>query len=142
MKEKFLPVILLNGFGTILLPLLKLCFLLKKHYTYYKAYRVWGYYEVLLHEKGYKIKKICVKPFCKLSIQSHNERAEHWIVVKGIATIIIENKKTILTKGEFVMISPNTKHQLLNNTKNNIIVIETQLGNYLEEDDIVRYLEF
>ena len=104
-----------------------------------KMYRPWGNY--LLIEEGikWKVKKIEVKPFSSLSLQMHKNRAEHWIVVDGIATVQIDESIFELKKNESCYIPLGTKHRLSNNHKNKLTLIEVQSGNYLGEDDIIRF---
>ncbi len=103
------------------------------------GYRPWGKYEILIDSAKYKVKKITVYPNGKLSLQTHKHRAEHWIVVNGSAKIINGDKKIVLKENESTFIPINTLHRLENKEKNNLEIIEVQTGNYLEEDDIVRY---
>ena len=107
-----------------------------------KVYRPWGFYEILLETPNYKVKRIFVKPSCKLSLQSHKKRAEHWVIVEGIATVIVNEDELTLKKGESVKIPLEAKHRLTNKTENPVVIIETQMGEYLGEDDIVRYDDF
>lgn len=103
-------------------------------------YRPWGYYKVLEEVKGsYKIKKIKVSKGKKLSNHLHNHRTEHWVVVKGMAKIIIEGRDKYVPEGESIFIKPGQKHSLENVGKIPLEIIEVQMGEYLEEDDIVRF---
>lgn len=103
------------------------------------GYRPWGKYEVLIDEDNHKVKKITVYPGAKLSLQSHNRRAEHWVVVKGTAEIVHGEDLLTLEENESTFIPVGTKHRLGNPGKTNLEIIEVQTGDYLEEDDIVRY---
>lgn len=103
------------------------------------VYRPWGRYEVLIDTPNYKVKKIIVHPGEKLSLQSHMHRAEHWIVVYGIAKVTNNGKDFFLRKNESTYIEQNAIHRLENPGKINLEVIEVQTGKYLEEDDIERY---
>lgn len=103
------------------------------------GYRPWGKYEVLVDEDNHKVKKITVYPGAKLSLQSHNKRAEHWVVVKGTAEIVHGEDLLTLEENESTFIPVGTKHRLGNPGKTDLEIIEVQTGNYLEEDDIVRY---
>ena len=102
-------------------------------------FRPWGSFEVLSKGKNYQVKKIEVYPFCKLSLQSHKYRSEHWVVVKGEARIILGDEVKIISENESVYINSGVKHRLENATKKTITIIEVQTGTYLGEDDIVRY---
>jgi mannose-1-phosphate guanylyltransferase/mannose-6-phosphate isomerase len=104
-----------------------------------EAHRPWGVYTVLENEPSFKVKKITVKPNGKLSLQSHKHRAEHWVVVKGEATIINDGKEIKLQENESVFIEKGCKHQLMNLTQEPLEIIEVQSGTYLGEDDIERY---
>ena len=99
----------------------------------------WGTYQVLDQGKNYLTKKIYVKPNGKLSLQSHQHRSEHWIVVEGIAEVTIGEKIVILISNQSILIPKTTKHRLANNHKNNLIIIEVWYGEILKEDDIIRY---
>lgn len=106
------------------------------------VYRPWGKYEVLMEKPGYKVKKITVNPNSKLSLQSHDRRAEHWVVVKGKARVTNgKNGDEILDlkTGESTFIPIGHKHRLENVEKEKLEIIEVQSGDYLEEDDIMRY---
>lgn len=103
------------------------------------CYRPWGSYTVLEEGVGYKIKRITVYSDKKLSYQMHYHRSEHWVVVTGTAIVNKEGKEIIIRQGESVFISAGEKHRLENRGKCPLEVIEVQIGNYLGEDDIVRY---
>lgn len=103
------------------------------------VYKPWGKYEVLIDEPNHKVKKITVYPSAKLSLQAHHHRAEHWIVIKGIAEIVNDDKTIVLRENESTFIPSYTKHRLSNPGKINLDIIEVQTGEYLEEDDIIRY---
>ena len=79
-----------------------------------------------------------VNPGQHLSLQYHKKRSEHWVVVEGKANVNLEDKNIILKKGESIDIPLGAKHSLGNDTKENLIVIEVQLGTYFGEDDIIR----
>ncbi len=103
------------------------------------VYRPWGYYTVLEEGLFYKIKKITVLPGKKLSYQLHYHRSEHWIVVKGMAKVTIDGKEFFVRSGESTFVRSGVKHRLENPGKIPLEVIEIQVGEYLEEDDIVRF---
>ena len=104
-----------------------------------KINRPWGYYISIEEGEKWKVKKIKVNPKSSLSLQKHKYRAEHWVVVTGIAEVEIENKKTILNENQSTYIPLGSKHRLSNPTNNTLILIEVQSGNYLGEDDIIRF---
>ena len=101
--------------------------------------RPWGKYEVLIDEKNHKVKKITVYPGSTLSLQSHEHRSEHWVVVKGTAQVINGENHLVLHENQSTYIPAQAKHRLSNSNKENLEIIEVQTGDYLEEDDIVRY---
>jgi mannose-1-phosphate guanylyltransferase / mannose-6-phosphate isomerase len=103
------------------------------------VHRPWGKYEVLVEDRGHKVKKITVYPQEKLSLQSHCHRAEHWIVVQGLAKVVNGDKEVMLRENESTFIPKSTIHRLENPGKINLELIEVQTGNYLEEDDIQRF---
>lgn len=101
--------------------------------------RPWGRYEVILEGSGYKVKRITVEPGGRLSLQSHKQRSEHWIVVSGIAKITINDTVQRLEAGKSAYIPLGSKHRLENEEEEAMALIEVQLGDYLGEDDIKRY---
>ncbi|MBW9223436.1 mannose-1-phosphate guanylyltransferase/mannose-6-phosphate isomerase [Methanothermococcus sp. SCGC AD-155-E23] len=106
---------------------------------YHKTvYRPWGSYTVLEEGMFYKIKKIKVLPGKKLSYQLHHHRSEHWIVVRGMAKVVVEGKEYYLRNGESTFVKSGLKHRLENPGLIPLEVIEVQIGEYLGEDDIVR----
>ncbi len=98
----------------------------------------WGKWEVLLSRPGYKVKQITVNPGHKLSYQKHARRREHWFAVEGEGTIILEGKEFVLHPGDSIDVPVEMPHRALNQKDVPFIFIEVQLGDYLEEDDIVR----
>lgn len=102
------------------------------------VYRPWGSYTILEDELGYKIKKIIVKPTKRLSLQKHFHRNEHWIVVSGTAIVRVGQSEKIVRANESTYIPMGETHRLLNPGKIDLVLIEAQVGEYLEEDDIVR----
>jgi mannose-1-phosphate guanylyltransferase/mannose-6-phosphate isomerase len=103
------------------------------------AHRPWGFYEILIDTPTYKVKKITVYPHEWLSLQSHEHRNEHWVVVKGKARAIVDENILTLKEYESAFIAKHTKHRLENPYDTLLEVIEVQTGDYLGEDDIVRY---
>jgi len=102
-------------------------------------FRPWGSYEVLTEGKGYKVKKIVVKPGCSLSMQLHHQRSEHWTVVSGIATVMVDGVTKDYNANEGTYIPVGAKHRLQNKTNSVVEIIEVQNGQYLGEDDIMRF---
>ena len=103
------------------------------------VYRPWGSYESLAVGAGFQVKHIVVKPGGSLSLQMHHFRAEHWIVVKGEATVTCEDKVFTLRENQSTYIPLGSKHRLQNLGNVPVELIEVQTGSYLGEDDIVRF---
>lgn len=103
------------------------------------VYRPWGTYTVLEGGDGFKLKRIVVYPGQSLSLQMHHHRSEHWIVVSGIAKVVNDNKEVFVRKNESTYIRAGHKHRLTNPGMLDCVLIEVQVGDYLEEDDIVRF---
>ena len=101
--------------------------------------RPWGSYEILLEESTYKVKRITVKSGGELSLQSHRLRSEHWTMVAGEGQVTLDEKTVTLKAGEHIYIPTGGKHRLANLGKESLILIEVQCGDYLGEDDIIRY---
>ena len=104
-----------------------------------KVYRPWGWYDSIEFGSGFQVKRLHVKPWERLSLQMHNKRAEHWVVVSGTATVINGGKEFEMEKGGSTHIPVGIKHSLSNNTNEPLEIIEVQSGVYLGEDDIVRF---
>ena len=102
------------------------------------AHRPWGTYTVLEDKRGYKIKKIVVKPQKRLSLQKHFHRSEHWIVVSGTATVTVGDRRYLVRPNESTYIKMGEIHRLENEGKIPVTLIEAQVGEYTGEDDIVR----
>ena len=103
------------------------------------VYRPWGYYTVLGEGKGFLTKMIQVNPGQKLSVQSHNHRSEHWVVLEGTAKVVLEGKEHILTPGHSVDIAVKEIHSLQNPFDEVLKIVEVQKGDILIEEDIIRY---
>jgi len=104
-----------------------------------RVHRPWGSYIELERSRFYRIKRLTVKPGEKLSLQKHLHRSEHWIVVSGMADVQLDDKEYQFKKGESTYVPEGKKHRLGNSGKIPLEVIEVQIGEYLEEDDIIRY---
>lgn len=109
------------------------------HLVHKTVYRPWGFYTVLAQGKGFLTKLIHVNTEQRLSVQSHNHRSEHWVVLSGKAKVVIEGKEHILSPGHSIDISLKAIHSLQNPYEDDLEIIEVQLGDLLVEDDIVRY---
>ena len=108
------------------------------------VYRPWGSYTELEKGDRYRIKRITVKPGEALSLQLHYHRSEHWIVVKGTAKVVLEDengklKEYFVHENESIYVPKTTKHRLINPGKIPLEIIEVQVGEYVEEDDIIRF---
>ena len=103
------------------------------------SYRPWGVFNVHSSGKGYKIKTITVKPGASLSLQMHKHRSEHWIVIKGTANVCIGESEQIVEKNQSVFVPQGVKHRIYNNTSEILEIVEVQSGDYLGEDDIIRF---
>jgi mannose-1-phosphate guanylyltransferase / mannose-6-phosphate isomerase len=104
-----------------------------------KVYRPWGWYDVIESGEFFQVKRLNVKPGARLSLQMHQKRAEHWVVVTGEALVTKGNEEFILTQGQSIHIPIGEIHSLQNLTKNELEIIEVQSGTYLGEDDIKRF---
>ena len=109
--------------------------LVESHTT---TYRPWGYFENLVDEPGYKVKRIVVHPHQKLSLQKHANRAEHWTIVSGVGWVRNGNEEFELQVSESTFIPTGVIHRLENRTDNEVVLIEVQTGSYTGEDDIIR----
>ncbi len=103
------------------------------------VHRPWGTYTVLENGSRYKIKRIVVTPGHSLSLQMHHHRSEHWIVVSGVAKVTCEERSYLVNANESTYISAGHKHRLENPGVLELVMIEVQSGEYLGEDDIVRF---
>ena len=109
------------------------------HLVHKTVYRPWGFYTVIAQGEGFLTKIIHVNPKQKLSVQSHNHRSEHWVVLSGTAKVILESKELILNSGYSVDIPVKAIHSLQNPYDEAVEVIEVQKGDLLIEEDIIRY---
>lgn len=105
----------------------------------YSETRPWGSFHVLDEQPGFKVKRIVVEAKGRLSLQSHKHRSEHWTVVNGTATVTVGDRVLAMTRGQSIDIPLGAKHRLENLHDDLVEIIEVQFGDYLGEDDIVRY---
>lgn len=103
-----------------------------------KVYRPWGNYETVDFGDGYQVKRIVVEPGASLSLQRHQHRTEHWVVVKGTAEVTCDDKTFLLSENQSTYIPVGSTHRLVNPGDSPLELIEVQSGRYLGEDDIVR----
>jgi mannose-6-phosphate isomerase-like protein (cupin superfamily) len=106
--------------------------------------RPWGQYFVLEDKQKFKVKRIVVKPGMRLSLQSHEQRSEHWMVVEGVATFEVrvgdqQNWVNSYHPGEYAYVPKQIKHRISNTGTEDVIIIEVQFGDYTGEDDIKRF---
>lgn len=106
--------------------------------TIERTERPWGWYETISVTPGNKVKRIGVLPGRQISLQKHQQRAEHWVVVAGTATVTLDQQVLTLVVGEHVDIAVGQVHRLANLSLAPVEIVEVQFGAYLEEDDIVR----
>jgi mannose-1-phosphate guanylyltransferase/mannose-6-phosphate isomerase len=104
-----------------------------------RVFRPWGWFETMDLGPGFKVKRIAVKPGQRLSLQSHRHRAEHWVVVNGVAEVTRGDEVTLLEANQSTYIPAGTTHRLGNAGDSELQIIEVQSGGYLGEDDIVRF---
>lgn len=100
--------------------------------------RPWGHYEVLSDDEGFKTKTITVKPGKRLSYQKHEHRAEHWFVVKGSGTVVLDGEELPVAAGAAVDVPVGAAHRMCNTGEQDLVFVEVQTGTYFGEDDIVR----
>jgi mannose-1-phosphate guanylyltransferase len=106
-----------------------------------KVFRPWGWYKNVEGNdtSGFKVKRIAVYPGKRLSLQSHNHRSEHWVMVKGEAEVLVGEETMLLKKDQHVYIPVKALHRITNKGEDLLEFTETQIGDYLGEDDIIRY---
>ena len=104
-------------------------------------HRPWGNYLSIGEDLTWQVKRIEVNPGSSLSLQLHNKRSEHWIVVRGTAHVEIDDKKFSLSENQSTYVPLGAKHRLSNFGKIPLVLIEVQNGEYLGEDDIVRFVD-
>ncbi len=107
--------------------------------THRKVYRPWGWYDCLWDAPGYQVKHLMIAPGAAISLQLHHRRSEHWVVLRGVARVTRDGDVFDLEPGQSTYIPVTAKHRLENQGEEELHVIEVQLGDYLGEDDIVRF---
>ena len=105
----------------------------------YTERRPWGSFTVLVDADSFKAKRLDVTAGRRMSLQSHQYRSEHWIIVTGLAKITVADNVLNYRHGEHVFVPKNTKHRIENTGDTLLTIIEVQLGKYFGEDDIIRY---
>lgn len=111
----------------------------ERAYLHQTVYRPWGSYTILEKSEHHQIKNIMVMPEKRLSLQLHHHRSEHWVVMKGMACVEVNGEQYFLRPGESTFIRAGMKHRLSNPGTLALEITEVQLGDYVGEDDIVRY---
>ena len=104
-----------------------------------REYRPWGWYEVLIDEESYKVKRICVNTGKRLSLQRHQMRNEHWTIIQGIGTMTLGLNKFRIESQRYIHIPVGQIHRIANLGHEPLIFIEVQTGTYFGEDDIERF---
>ena len=104
-----------------------------------KVFRPWGYYDLVDSGEGFQVKRIVVNSGAKLSLQKHKYRAEHWVVVKGVALVTCDDKIFELVENQSTYIPQGSLHRIENHQDIPLEIIEIQTGSYLGEDDIIRF---
>lgn len=110
-----------------------------EHLSHSRVYRPWGYYESIDSGENFQVKRLMVKSGEALSLQLHHHRSEHWVVVSGVAKVTCDEKSINLAKNQSTYIPKESRHRLENPGQEPLFVIEVQSGDYLGEDDIVRF---
>jgi len=100
--------------------------------------RPWGSFQTIEQGPGYKVKRLVVQPGCRLSLQRHRYRAEHWVVVAGSPRVIVGTRARRLRERESVSVPRGAWHRIANPGDTPVVIIEVQFGPYLGEDDIIR----
>jgi mannose-1-phosphate guanylyltransferase / mannose-6-phosphate isomerase len=112
-----------------------------EHISHRRVFRPWGYYECIDEGERFQVKRLMIKPGAKISLQLHRRRAEHWVVVSGRARITRGEQELMLGPNQSTYIEVGQKHRLENAGAEPLFVIEVQSGDYLGEDDIVRFAD-
>ena len=113
----------------------------QEHNSTVLVYKPWGTYKTILKGKNYQVKEIVINPESSISLQKHKYRSEHWIIVEGEGLITHNNQKITLSVNQEIFIPKGTKHRITNKKKSSLKFIEVQIGKYLGEDDIIRYVD-
>lgn len=103
-----------------------------------RAYRPWGYVEEMLTGERFGVKRLLIDPGARTSVQRHMNRSEHWVVVRGTATVIIGENETVLTENESLYVPVGTFHRIANQGRIPLELVEVRTGAYIGEDDIER----
>ena len=101
--------------------------------------RPWGEFHILADMPHTKVKRLIINPGHRLSLQSHKMRAEHWVVVQGVATVTVDEQTKELSYGQYVFVPRGAKHRIACASSEPVEIIEVQTGESFPEEDIVRY---
>jgi len=107
--------------------------------SYGTIVRPWGAFQIIRTGDGYQVKIITIEAGQELSLQSHQRRSEHWVVLSGKATVQVGDKSFGLGAGDDADVPAGVKHRISNPGNSRLEILESQFGDYLGEDDIVRY---
>ena len=110
-----------------------------EHVNHRRVHRPWGTYDTLDSGPGFQVKRLTIDPGASISLQMHRHRAEHWVVVAGTARVTRGDEVFLLHENESAYVSHGTRHRIENPTDDPLQIVEVQTGEYLGEDDIVRY---
>ncbi len=110
-----------------------------EHVNHRRVHRPWGAYDTLDSGPGFQVKRLTIDPGASISLQMHRHRAEHWVVVAGTARVTRGDEVFLLRENESAYVSQGTRHRIENPTDAQLQIVEVQTGEYLDEDDIVRY---
>ena len=102
-----------------------------------KVDRPWGWYENLQNDERYKVKRLFIRPNQKISLQYHNQRDEHWVVVSGNGKLELNDEVKNISIGDYIFVPVSSKHRITGGN-GGIMIIEIQLGKLCDEEDIVR----
>lgn len=109
-----------------------------KHMTQ-ENHRPWGHYDVLASAPDHQVKSITVAPNKRLSLQKHDRRSEHWVIVRGEAVATLDGRDIRLGVGDHIFIGAGSAHRMANPGPKPLVFVEVQIGDYFGEDDIVRF---
>ena len=111
---------------------------LTKPFLNYSENRPWGRFENILEEKNFLVKKLTVNAKQKISLQYHNNRTEHWVVISGKGKISISDEEFLAEEGSYFFINKKEVHRIENIYNDPFIIVEVQIGDKISEEDIVR----
>lgn len=104
-----------------------------------KSYRVWGWFETLISSVHYQVRRVLVYPEGRMSLQAHEFRSEHWVVIEGRASLLVDGEKLTLSANESFYVHPGVKHRLANEGEEQLVLIEIHTGVSLNEQDVRRF---